>query len=188
MGARVRIDSKILELVMGDITEEATEAIVNAANERLIPGGGVDGAIHRKGGPSIAEEARRIGHCPTGGAVITGAGNLKARYVIHAVGPIYRDGRSGEAELLASAYREALKRAEERKLSSVAFPSLSTGAYGYPLEEAAPIALKTILEFLRQHSHPQLVRMVLWGEKAYQAYRQALEELASKEGLSLEEF
>lgn len=186
MRVRTQIKGKILELVMGDITEEATEAIVNAANERLIPGGGVDGAIHRKGGPSIAEEARKIGRCPTGKAVVTGAGNLKARYVIHAVGPIYRDGKSGEAELLASAYREALKRAEELKLNSIAFPSLSTGAYGYPLEEAAPIALRTILSFLQDHEYPRLVRMVLWGEAAFSAYRKALEELAQKEGLELE--
>ncbi|WP_297058269.1 macro domain-containing protein [Thermosulfurimonas sp.] len=188
MGARVRLEDKILELIQGDITEQDTEAIVNAANERLIPGGGVDGAIHRKGGPSIAEEARKIGHCPTGQAVVTGAGRLKARYVIHAVGPIYRDGKSGEADLLASAYRESLKRAAELKLSSVAFPSLSTGAYGYPLEEAAPIALRTILSFLRENPLPRLVRMVLWGDQAYQAYLQALQELAAREGLQVEEF
>ncbi len=188
MGVRVRLGNKILELVTGDITEQDTEAIVNAANERLIPGGGVDGAIHRKGGPSIAEEARKIGRCPTGQAVVTGAGRLKARYVIHAVGPIYRDGRSGEADLLASAYREALKRARELGLKSVAFPSLSTGAYGYPLEEAAPVALGTILSFLKENEYPQLVRMVLWGEKAYEAYRHALAELVKREGLAMEEF
>ncbi len=188
MGVRVRLGNKTLELIMGDITEQDTDAIVNAANERLIPGGGVDGAIHRRGGPSIAEEARRIGRCPTGQAVVTGAGQLKARYVIHAVGPIYRDGRSGEADLLASAYRESLKRARELNLASVAFPSLSTGAYGYPLEEAAPIALKTILSFLKENEAPRLVRMVLWGEKAYGAYRKALVELAKKEDLELEDF
>ena len=188
MGVRVRINGKTLELVMGDITEQDTEAIVNAANERLIPGGGVDGAIHRKGGPSIAEEARRIGRCPTSKAVVTGGGNLKARYVIHAVGPIYRDGKSGEPELLASAYGEALARAEELKLSSVAFPSLSTGAYGYPMEEAATIALKTILSFLKSREYPRLVRMVLWGEAAFLTYRKALEELARKNALNLEEF
>ncbi|QJA05533.1 macro domain-containing protein [Thermosulfurimonas marina] len=187
MPLRVKIDGKTLELVSGDITEQETEAIVNAANERLIPGGGVDGAIHRKGGPSIAEEAHKIGHCPTGSAVVTGAGRLKARYVIHAVGPIYRDGKSGEAELLASAYRESLKRATELGLSSVAFPSLSTGAYGYPLEEAAPIALTTILDYLKEHEKPSLVRMVLWGEKAYQAYAETLKRLAKERGLPLEE-
>lgn len=188
MGVRIQINGKTLELVMGDITEQDTDAIVNAANERLIPGGGVDGAIHRKGGPSIAEEARKIGLCPTGKAVVTGAGHLKTRYVIHAVGPIYRDGKSGEPELLASAYREALMRAEELKLNSIAFPSLSTGAYGYPLEGAAPIALDTILSFLKNREYPRLVRMVLWGEAAFLAYRKALEELAKKNGLDIEEF
>jgi len=188
MGVRIRLGEKVLELVQGDITEQDTEAIVNAANERLIPGGGVDGAIHRKGGPSIAEEARKIGHCPTGGAVVTGAGRLKARYVIHAVGPVYRDGRSGEPELLESAYRESLRRALELGLDSVAFPSLSTGAYGYPLEEAAPIALRTIAEFLKENEKPRLVRMVLWGEKAFSAYKEALARLAETEGVSIEEF
>lgn len=184
---RVKIQDKVLELIQGDITEQDTEAIVNAANERLIPGGGVDGAIHRKGGPSIAEEARKIGGCPTGQAVITGAGKLKARYVIHAVGPIYRDGKSGEAELLASAYREALRRALEKEMTSVAFPSLSTGAYGYPLEEAAPIALGTIWSHLEKEPWPKLVRMVLWGDKAYEAYRKALEKLAKEKGAPIEE-
>ncbi|RUM89214.1 MAG: RNase III inhibitor [Thermodesulfatator sp.] len=186
MALKVKIEGKTLEVVQGDLTEQDTEAIVNAANERLIPGGGVDGAIHRKGGPSIAEEARKIGHCPTGSAVVTGAGRLKARYVIHAVGPVYKDGRSGEAELLASAYRESLKRATELGLSSVAFPSLSTGAYGYPLEEAAPVALSTILDYLQEHDRPSLVRMVLWGEKAYRTYAEALKRLAQERGLSLE--
>ncbi len=184
---RVKVRDKVLELIKGDITEQDTDAIVNAANERLIPGGGVDGAIHRKGGPSIAEEARKIGGCPTGKAVVTGAGNLKAKYVIHAVGPIYIDGKSGEPELLASAYREALLRAEELKLSSVAFPSLSTGAYGYPMIEAAPIALKTIVEFLKTHERPELVRMVLWGDEAFSVYAEALKKLAKEEGLELVE-
>ncbi len=184
---KVQIGPCHLELIEGDITKQETEAIVNAANERLIPGGGVDGAIHRAGGPSIAEEARKIGHCPTGSAVITGAGNLKAKYVIHAVGPRYQDGQHGEPELLASAYRSALKIALERGINSLAFPSLSTGAYGYPLPEAARIALQTIISFLKEHQKPELVRMVLFGKEAYGAYAEALKEIAAKEGLQVED-
>ncbi len=142
----------------------------------MIPGGGVDGAIHRAGGPSIAEEARRYGRCPTGQAVITGAGNLKARYVIHAVGPRWRGGTHGEPELLASAYRSALKICLEKGIDSVAFPSLSTGAYGYPMEEAAKIALNTIISFLKEHGRPKLVRMVLFGKDAYEVYEKVLNE------------
>ncbi len=186
MSVKVRIGSCILELVRGDITQQDTEAIVNAANEQLIPGGGVDGAIHRAGGPSIAEEARKIGHCPTGSAVITGAGNLKAKYVIHAVGPIYKDGKHGEPDLLASAYRSSLNICLEKNISSVAFPSLSTGAYGYPFEEASQIALETIISFLQEHKRPSLVRMVLFGEEAYRIYTNTLEKLAKEKGLLLE--
>ncbi len=182
---RVKIGDCILELVEGDITQQDTEAIVNAANERLIPGGGVDGAIHRAGGPSIAEEARKYGHCPTGSAVITGAGRLKAKYVIHAVGPRYKDGKHGEPELLASAYRSALNLCLEKGIDSVAFPSLSTGAYGYPLADASRIALSTIISFLKKHGRPKLVRMVLFGEEAYRAYEEALKEIAAKEGLKI---
>ncbi len=174
---QVKIGNCVLELVKGDITQQDTEAIVNAANEELIPGGGVDGAIHRAGGPSIAEEARRYGRCPTGSAVITGAGNLKAKYVIHAVGPIWRGGNHGEPELLASAYRSALKLCLEKDINSVAFPSLSTGAYGYPLNKAARVALSTIISFLKEHQKPALVRLVLFGEDAYQTYEKALKEM-----------
>jgi O-acetyl-ADP-ribose deacetylase (regulator of RNase III) len=168
----------VLEIVKGDITEQEVEAIVNAANERLIPGGGVDGAIHRKGGPAILEELRaKYTHCPTGKSVVTGAGNLKARYVIHAVGPIYKDGKSGEPELLAKAYESALKRALDLKINSIAFPALSTGAYGYPLEEASQIALKTIIDFLKIHQKPKLVRMVLFLEDHYKVFVETLEKL-----------
>ncbi len=169
-----------LVLSQGDITEEDTEAIVNAANERLIPGGGVDGAIHRKGGPTILGELRaKYTKCPTGEAVITGAGNLKAKYVIHAVGPIYRDGKSGERELLASAYRSALKRALELEIKSIAFPALSTGAYGYPLKEAAEIALNTVVEFLKKHRAPKLVKFVLFTEESYQTFKETLKKISS---------
>ncbi len=175
---QLSINGRILELVQGDITEETTDAIVNAANSRLAGGGGVDGAIHRAGGPRIDEESRAIGGCPTGNAVITSGGNLKARYVIHAVGPIYRGGTGGEPKLLAGAYRESLKRAVEKNLSSVSFPSISTGAYGYPLNEAAQIALSTVKEFMEQHPSLELVRFVLFGDQSYRAYERALQELS----------
>ena len=130
---QVKINKATLEIVEGDITQQDTEAIVNAANEQLRVGGGVDGAINRAGGPKIQEEARKIGYCPTGQAVITTGGNLKARYVIHTVGPIYRNGQAGEAALLASCYRESLKLASARGIKSLSFPSISTGIYGYPV-------------------------------------------------------
>lgn len=173
---QVKIGQSVLELVEGDITQQDTEAIVNAANEELRVGGGVDGAINRAGGPRIQEEARKIGRCPTGQAVITTGGNLKAKYVIHAVGPIYRDGRRGEPELLASAYRESLKLASARGIRSVAFPSLSTGVYGYPVAEAAKIALKTVKDYLAEHPEIELVRFVLFGRPTYEVFAQALKE------------
>jgi O-acetyl-ADP-ribose deacetylase (regulator of RNase III) len=177
---RIEINNSFLEITQGDITEQEVEAIVNAANERLIPGGGVDGAIHRKGGPAILEELRaKYTHCPTGEAVVTGAGNLKAKYVIHAVGPIYKDGKRGEAELLSRAYRSALERAVELGVKSIAFPALSTGAYGYPIKEASEIALKTILDFLKEKGKPELVRMVLFLEEHYNTFVKVLEELKS---------
>lgn len=157
----------------GDLTHQETEAIVNAANSRLAGGGGVDGAIHRAGGPAIMEESRKIGGCPTGEAVITTGGNLKANYVIHTVGPIYQGGNHGEARLLASAYRESLKLAHKKGIRSVAFPSLSTGAYGYPLEEAARIAVKTVTDYIRENPVFDRVGFVLFGNQAYQAYVQA---------------
>lgn len=175
---QLKVGKSILELVEGDITQQDTEAIVNAANEQLRVGGGVDGAINRAGGPRIQEEARKIGHCPTGKAVITTGGNLKAKYVIHAVGPIYRDGRHGEPELLASAYRESLKLASAKGIRSLAFPSLSTGAYGYPVSEAAKIALSTVKDYLAEHPEIALVRFVLFGQATYQAYVKALEEIS----------
>ncbi len=170
-----------LELVVGDITEQATEAIVNAANTSLLGGGGVDGAIHRAGGPAILEECRRIGGCPTGDAVITTGGNLPARYVIHAVGPVYRGGTRGEAELLASAYRRSLEVASENGVKTVAFPSISTGAYRYPVNEAARIALRTVIDYLKQHPEIELVRFVLFTRDIYDAYAEALRELLSQE-------
>jgi len=158
----------------GDITLQETEAIVNAANSRLAGGGGVDGAIHRAGGPAIMEECRRIGECPTGQAVITTGGNLKARYVIHTVGPIYSGGAQGEADLLASAYLESLKLAREKGIRSLSFPSLSTGAYGYPLDEAADIAVNTVLGYIKENPVFDRVGFVLFGRSSYQAYERAL--------------
>jgi len=173
---QVRIGQSVLELVEGDITQQDTEAIVNAANEQLRVGGGVDGAINRAGGPKIQEEARRIGRCPTGQAVITTGGNLKARYVIHTVGPIYHGGQQGEPELLASAYRESLKLASARGIKSLAFPSLSTGVYGYPVPDAARVALGTVKDYLAQHPEIELVRFVLFGKSTYEAFAKALAE------------
>ncbi len=170
-----------IEIVQGDITEQETEAIVNAANEKLIPGGGVDGAIHRKGGPAILKELReRYDRCPTGEAVITGGGNLKAKYVIHTVGPIYRGGTSGEAELLKRAYWNSLKLAIEHGIKSISFPSISTGAYGYPIKEASEIALSTVIEFLKKHKAPKLVRFVLWGEENFNVFKETLKRLKEK--------
>lgn len=177
----VRIDPCIVSLARGDITEEETEAIVNAANSRLAGGGGVDGAIHRAGGAKIMEECRKFGGCPTGDAVITTGGNLKAKYVIHAVGPIYRGGDRGEAELLAGAYRRSLEIAKEKGIKSVSFPSISTGAYGYPIEEASGIALKTATDFLKMHKSPSLVRFVLFSERDFEVYKKTLAGLTSED-------
>ena len=173
----VKFGGTLFFLEEGDITRQETEAIVNAANSRLAGGGGVDGAIHRAGGPAIMEECRRIGECPTGQAVITTGGNLKARYVIHTVGPIYRDGARGEEKQLASAYRESLKLAQKKGIPSLAFPSLSTGAYGYPLDEAAAIALKTVAGFIKENPVFDRVGFVLFGRPSYQAYEKALTNL-----------
>jgi len=174
---KVTINKSILELIEGDITEQETEAVVNAANSSLLGGGGVDGAIHRAGGPKILEECRKLGGCPTGEARITTGGNLKAKYVIHTVGPIYSGGKKREAELLANAYKNSLSLASQYKLKSVAFPSISTGAYGYPVNEAAMVALKTVINYFKTHTGIELARFVLFGLKAYQAYDKALQEL-----------
>lgn len=164
-----------LELITGDITQQDTEAIVNAANSSLLGGGGVDGAIHAAGGPAILEECRRLGGCATGDAKLTGGGRLRARYVIHAVGPRYRDGRHGEPDLLASAYRRSLEVAMERGIRSVAFPSISTGAYGYPIEAAARIALETVARVLADHpGRLALVRFVLFSPRDLAVYEAAL--------------
>ncbi len=184
---KVQIDGSILELVEGDVTLQETEAIVNAANTGLRGGGGVDGAIHRAGGPQIMEECRRIGGCPTGEARITSGGRLKAKYVIHAVGPVYSGGKHGEAALLASAYRSSLVLASQHSVKSLTFPSLSTGAYGYPLKEAASIALNTVIEYLKECPGIDLVRFVLFGQAAYDTYQRALEQICQERGMSARE-
>jgi len=173
-----------LALIQGDIIQQATDAIVNAANSGLMGGGGVDGAIHRAGGPAITEECRRIrdkiGRLPAGQAVITTGGRLKARYVIHTVGPVWHGGTGGEAETLASAHRESLKLATEKGLKSVSFPAISTGAYGYPMESAARIALETAMDFAEQDSSLQEVAFVLFDSYSFQVYADTLRELMSK--------
>jgi O-acetyl-ADP-ribose deacetylase (regulator of RNase III) len=174
---QVMVGKSKLELVQGDITQQDTEAIVNAANSSLLGGGGVDGAIHRAGGPQILEESRKMGSCPPGEARITSGGRLKARYVIHTVGPVYHGGQSGEAQTLTNAYRNSLGLASQRGIKSLAFPSISTGAYGYPIGQAAPIALRTTMDFLQAHPEVELVRFVLFGQSAYDAYKKALEGL-----------
>lgn len=174
----VTIGTSRLELVEGDITKQDTEAIVNAANTTLLGGGGVDGAIHRAGGQEILEECRKIGGCPTGEARITTGGRLKARWVIHTVGPVYRDGKHREPELLASAHRNSLRLTSERGIKSVAFPSISTGAYGYPMAEAARIGLRTVIEYLQGHPEIELVRFVLFGQAALRTYEEALGSVA----------
>lgn len=172
-------DGKVLKLVVGDITRIPADAIVNAANSKLAGGGGVDGAIHRAGGPVIMKELdqirREIGQCPTGSAVVTSAGALPARYVFHAVGPIYRDGNYQEAELLASCYRKCFALAEEHQIRSISFPSISTGAYGYPIEEAARIAAAEVAKHFHGHAtHVREVVFVLFYRQAYDVYTAAL--------------
>jgi O-acetyl-ADP-ribose deacetylase len=173
---------KSLQLLQGDITKVPVDAIANAANSALQGGGGVDGAIHLAGGPVIMQELDAIrsakGGCPTGSAVATTAGDLPAKYVFHAVGPIYRDGQSGEPEQLASAYQSCLDLAEAKSVQYLSFPSISTGVYGYPVARAAPIALRTVLQHLRRSdTKVQRVVFVLFDHKTLSAYRDALSEL-----------
>ncbi|MDQ6662547.1 MAG: O-acetyl-ADP-ribose deacetylase [Chloroflexota bacterium] len=170
------INGITLALMQGDIVRVKADAIVNAANSSLAGGGGVDGAIHRAGGTEIMAACDKIGRCPTGSAVATTAGNLPATYVFHAVGPIYH-GREEDARLLASAYQRCLELAEQYKIESIAFPSLSTGVYGYPLAEAAPIALKTIIDHIKQPTSLKSVLFVLYGDRAYSEFERTMEKL-----------
>ncbi|MEW5937775.1 MAG: O-acetyl-ADP-ribose deacetylase [Candidatus Thermoplasmatota archaeon] len=162
-----------LEVVRGDITKQELEAIVNAANNALSPGGGVSGAIHRAAGPNLWKECKQLGGCPTGEARLTRGYDLKARYVIHTVGPVYK-GREKDRALLASCYRNSLRLAVEHGIDSVAFPAISTGVFGYPLKAAADVALSTVSDFLRTEGRPALVRFVLWGDEALDVHLDAL--------------
>ncbi len=183
MSFETTIKGTRLRLVTGDIADQDTEAVVTAAHWRLNKGTGTDGTIHTKGGPGIYEECRRIGGCPIGDAVITTGGTLKARYVIHAVGPVWKGGDEHEVELLASAYRRSLEVATEHKVHSISFPSISTGAFGYPIRLAAPVALRTVMEFLQHQEHPLTeVRFVLYtreDEHSYSVFEQTLKGLLS---------
>jgi O-acetyl-ADP-ribose deacetylase (regulator of RNase III) len=187
MPAEAKIGKTILRLVTGDIADQDTDAVVTAAHWKLNKGAGTDGTIHTKGGPKIYEECRKIGGCPIGDAVITTGGNLKARHVIHAVGPVWRGGDEDEPALLASAYRRSLQVAVKNGLRSISFPSISTGAFGYPIRFAAPVALKAILTFLETEQHNlEEVRMVLYqreDDRAYPTFAEALQQLlASRSG------
>jgi len=176
---QIKINKAILELVQGDITQQTTDAIVNAANPTLLGGGGVDGAIHRAAGPELLTESRSLGGCETGDAKITKGYRLKAKHVIHTVGPVYRSAGARAPDLLANAYRRSLEVASENHLKSIAFPSISTGAYGYPLEEATPIALKTVRDYLKRHPDIELVRFVLFDQHTLKAYEAALKKLST---------
>ncbi len=178
------INTAKLSIQQGDITNQNTDAIVNAANSGLMGGGGVDGAIHRAGGSSIIEECKTIihnqGRLPTGKAVITTAGKLKARYIIHTVGPVWHGGHTGEAALLSSAYRECLVTATSRNISSISFPSISTGAYGYPVKKAAHVALKTIIIFLKEKAGSlNEIVLVLFNSSTYIIYCKELQQLTA---------
>lgn len=177
MENRIDIEGTTLALGRGNITKESTDAIVNAAHSTLLGGGGVDGAIHRAGGPAILEACReivgKIGRLPTGQAVITTGGNLPARYVIHTVGPVWSGGTRGEADLLADAYRNSLTVATENGLRSIAFPSISTGAYRFPVAQAAGIAVMTVAEYVRNQSF-DTVKFVLFSEDDFNTYNDVL--------------
>ena len=166
----------VIELAQGDITREQVDAIVNAANRSLLGGGGVDGAIHRAAGPELLAECRGLGGCETGDAKITRGYALPAQHVIHTVGPVYRGGAVGEGELLARAYRRSLEVAAQKRLGAVAFPSISTGAFRFPIEEAARIAIATVRKHLAGETSVRLVRFVLFSERDYEVYERALAE------------
>ncbi len=170
-----------IEVIDGDITKQNVDAIVNAANTTLLGGGGVDGAIHRAAGPELLEACRALGGCPTGEAKITKGYRLPVKWVIHTVGPVWRDGRHGEDELLANCYRNSLALAEEKSARTIAFPSISTGAYGFPMERAARIALAEIKKFLEQKSSLEKVVLVCFGQSAFDIYQEALREMSNNE-------
>ena len=170
---RLELGGTVLEIVRGDITRQDTDAIVNAANARLAPGGGVAGAIHRAAGSGLWEECKTLGGCITGEAKLTSGHSLKAKYIIHTVGPVYR-GTSRDAEDPQACYRNSLRLADENGIPSVAFPAISTGAFGYPLKEAAQISLATVIEYLKEETGLKLVRFVLYSQSAYDTFRDVL--------------
>lgn len=176
-----------LAVVEGDITKQAVDAIVNAANESLLGGGGVDGAIHRAAGPDLLEECRKLGGCPTGQAKITRGYRLPAKWVIHTVGPVWRGGTHGEDELLASCYRSCFALAEQHGIRSIAFPSISTGAYGFPMERAARIAVREAKAFLEHNKTVEKVILVCFGRKAFEIHQQALKEILGGAGSAIGE-
>lgn len=169
-----------IQLMQGDITRQQVDAIVNAANNSLLGGGGVDGAIHRAAGPQLLEETRTLNGCPTGEAKMSGGYNLPAHWVIHTVGPVWHGGNQQEDELLANCYRNSLALAADRDVRSIAFPSISTGAYGFPIERAARIALAETQAFLQQHALPEQVRFVCFSAQDYQVYQAALAEIETR--------
>ncbi len=177
---KVEINDSVFELVEGDITQEDVDAIVNAANSSLLGGGGVDGAIHRAAGPQLLEECQTLGGCKTGEAKMTLGYRLRARHVIHAVGPVYRDGKHDEAALLAATYRSALQLALQANLTSIAFPAISTGAYSYPMEAAARIAFRSIIDYLTENPEIRLVRYVLLGRAALEVHERVLAQVLAE--------
>lgn len=181
---RLQINNSAIHIIQGDITHQNTDAIVNAANSSLMGGGGVDGAIHRAGGPAILEECKEIvnkqGRLPTGEAVMTTAGNMPSKFVIHTAGPVYKDGKSNEPELLANAYRNSLALAADKKLETVSFPSISTGVYGYPVDDATEVALRTVIDFLKENTQILMARFVLFDDRTFLAYQQALTRLRAE--------
>lgn len=177
MYAEMHIGPAKLEIVRGDITEQDTEAIVNAANRQLAPGGGVAGAIHRAAGPELWAECQKLGGCETGEAKLTRGHRLKAQYVLHTVGPVYR-GAPGEPALLASCYRNSLQIALDHGIKSVSFPAISTGIFGYPVQEAATVSLRAVLGFLREKPGLELVRFVLFGENDFRVFEETLRQIA----------
>lgn len=168
------VDGVIIKLINGDITKVKVDAIVNAANNSLLGGGGVDGAIHRAGGSEILEQCKKVGGCPTGEARITTAGKLFSKYVVHTVGPVYKEGKNREAELLYNAYYNSLTLSKEYNLKSVAFPSISTGAYGYPIDKASDIAIKAVIDFIKKEDFIEEVSFVLFSDEDYKIYEEKL--------------
>jgi len=180
---RISVGDRTLSLLTGDITGQDAEAIVNAANSSVMGGGGVDGAIHRAGGPAILDECRQYRKThpplPAGRAIATSGGNLTARYVIHTVGPVWQGGGNGEPQILASCYRESLRLADEMKVPTIAFPSISTGAFGYPVQRAAEVAMKAVTETLTGTQHVREVRFVLFDQRTFEAYKSAAEKVVT---------